>query len=138
MADQEAMDNQGIMQTMLKLQESASVQQVVGEAKTVGDKTIIPLAAVQSSYGFGWGGGPATAQGESEQASATGRAGGAGGGGRATARPVAVVEIGPEGTRVRPIIDTTRLALAGMLLTAWVTYWGMATGRATAKYMQKK
>lgn len=60
-----------------------------------------------------------------EHAEVMGVGGGGGGGGRA--RPIAYIEIGPEGTSVKPIMDEQKIALAGMLLGAWVIAWvGMA------------
>ena len=52
--------------------------------------------------------------------------GGGGGGGTSRSRPVAVIEIGPEGVHVRSVVDWTAIALAA------VTAWGamlLALGR---------
>jgi hypothetical protein len=83
-------------------------------------------------YGFGAGGGV-----ESEQAAA-GDAGdaaggggfgtGGGGGGMASGRPVAVIEIGPNGVRVEPIVDPTKMGLA-----FFTTFLGIATTIAKAR-----
>ncbi len=56
-----------------------------------------------------------------EHAEAAGIGGGGGGGGRA--RPIAYIEVGPEGTTVKPIMDEQKIALAGMLLGAWAITW---------------
>jgi hypothetical protein len=45
---------------------------------------------------------------------------------------VAVLEIGGSETKVRPIIDVTRLAVAGMLLVGWSVFWITYTARKTA------
>ena len=37
-----------------------------------------------------------------------------GGGGRTFSRPVAVVIVGPEGVRVEPVMDVTKVALAAL------------------------
>ena len=37
---------------------------------------------------------------------------GGGGGGFVASRPVAVVEVGPHGVRVEPIVDPTKIAIA--------------------------
>ncbi len=66
--------------------------------------TVITASEAISSGGFGLGGG---AQGQ----------GGGGGGGFSMARPVATIVIGPEGVKVRPVIDVTKLAIAA--ITAW-------------------
>lgn len=56
---------------------------------------------------------------------------GAGGvGGHLRVRPLAVLEIGPNGTRVRPIRDTTKLLLGMFALIGWNVYWITRTLRA--------
>ena len=100
------------------LNESASWKAAFGEPQTQGDTTIIPVAAV--SYGLGMGMGTSgTEEGEDEGDQG---AGGAGGGGGSTSRPVAIIEITPEKTVIRPIIDYGKLAVAGMLTAAWVVF----------------
>lgn len=83
----------------------AGVSMVFGEPHTVGSRTVIPVASV--AFGFGAGGGEkAPQEGEPPKGS-----GGGGGGGRAT--PVAVIEVSEDGTCVLPIVDVTRIRLAG-------------------------
>jgi uncharacterized spore protein YtfJ len=48
---------------------------------------------------------------------------GGGGGAGGWARPVAYIEIGPEGAHIQPIINEQRVALAGILLAAWSVGW---------------
>jgi uncharacterized spore protein YtfJ len=43
-----------------------------------------------------------------------GKGSGGGGGGRILSRPVAVVIASPEGIRVEPVLDITKIALAGL------------------------
>ena len=43
-----------------------------------------------------------------------GAGGGGGGGAGAMARPVAVIVVGPDGVRVKPVLDTTKLALTAL------------------------
>ena len=50
-------------------------------------------------------------------------ASGVGGGGGAKARPIAYIEIGPDGTRVQAIQDEEKIALAGILLGVWTIGW---------------
>jgi len=96
----------------------ADVKAAFGEPKTVGQKTIIPVARV--GYGLGLGFGEGERPGEEGEAEA-GAGGGGGGGGTAT--PVAVVEVTDETTRVIPIVDSTKIALAGMFCAAWNLFW---------------
>ena len=39
------------------------------------------------------------------------------------AHPLAVIEVTPEGTQVKPVVDEQKLALAGGLLGAWIVVW---------------
>lgn len=118
-----------ILKAMTTIQEVASVKQVFGEPKTVGDRTVIPVAAV--SYGFGFGYGRGTEGGNGDDTPGR-EGGGGGGGGQVRARPVAVLEITPERVRVEPIVDASRIALAGIALGAWSVFWLMATMRKVA------
>jgi uncharacterized spore protein YtfJ len=52
-----------------------------------------------------------------------GAAGGGGGGAGGRARPIAYIEVGPDGTKVEPIMDEQKIALAGILLGAWAIGW---------------
>ncbi len=67
----------------------------------MGDRTFITAVAVERAGGFGFGSG--------EGSGTEGDSGRGGGGGRAEGRPVAVVEIGPDGVVVRPVVDFTRI-----------------------------
>ena len=100
-----------------ELQANASVDAVFGQPVTVGDKVIIPIARV--TYGFGVGFGEAT--GPEDEESNGGAGGGEGGG--MSVRPLGVVEITPERTRVEPIVNEQAVTLAGMLLGAWSIFW---------------
>jgi hypothetical protein len=46
-------------------------------------------------------------------------------------RPVAVIAIGPDGVTVKPVVDVTKVALAG--LTAWATMLGLLRARRRAR-----
>ncbi len=123
------MIDEQILKAMTSIQEAASVKQAFGEPRTVGDRTIIPVAAI--SYGFGFGYGRGTERGNG--GTTPGReGGGGGGGGQVRARPVAVLEVTPERLRVEPIVDASRIALAGIALGAWSVFWVTATVRKVA------
>jgi len=79
---------------------------------TQGEYTVITAADVSVSLGAGYGGGGGNAQEEEEKETTQGFGGGGGGGGVATSRPVAAIEIGPEGVIVEPIVDVTKIVLA--------------------------
>ncbi len=84
---------------------SLSASDVFGEPVQAGDRVVITAAAVSRAGGFGFGGG-----GEEQDGFFAGGAG-AGGGGGSEGRPVAVIEITPDATTVRPVFDLTKIGL---------------------------
>ena len=104
-----------IQNTLDSLLESASVEAVYGEPIENGNVLVIPTAEVLSMVGFGLGTGYGSGPVSEEQGS-TGSGGGSGGGGggRVLSRPVAVVIASPEGVRVEPVFDVTKIALAAL------------------------
>ena len=88
---------------------------VYAEPVEVGNYTVITASELVVTVGAGYGGGcgsdPTRSTGENGEP-AVGSGGGGGGGGIATGRPVAAITIGPEGTKVDPIIDPTKIAIA--------------------------
>jgi uncharacterized spore protein YtfJ len=137
-----------------EVQERATVKTVFGEPYQIDGRTIIPIARV--AYGFGFGGGRAngsppdaaeaasgtarrepgrrTAKAAAGEPAADSGAGGGGGGAGISVRPVAVLEISGAETKFRPIVDVTRLVIAGMLLGAWSVFWITYTARKTAAW----
>ncbi len=85
---------------------AATGQGVVGAATTAGDRTAVPLIETMFAGGYGGGGG---SEGEKGDIGA-----GGGGGGFARSRTVAILELAPDGVRVRPVIDQTAVILAGL------------------------
>jgi uncharacterized spore protein YtfJ len=92
---------------------SVSADRVFAEPVRIGERVVIPAAAIEFSGGFGFGGDSFSN-------------GGGGGGGHQAGRPVAIIEAGPDGVRVRPVIDFTRVGLT--VVAAALTVW-----RATRK-----
>jgi len=83
---------------------------VFGPVIESGERKVLTAAAVERAGGFGFGGGGGTDGG-----------GGGGGGGTASGRPVAVIEVGPEGVKVTPVLDFTRLGIA--VVAALIAVW---------------
>jgi uncharacterized spore protein YtfJ len=115
---------QAVLDALADLREKANVNFVFGEPVTAGGRTVIPVARV--AYGFRMGVRYETGAGEgtageknAEEISGAGR----GSGGGVMARPLAVVEVTPDATRVKPIVDGQRVALAVVLLAGWVVFW---------------
>jgi uncharacterized spore protein YtfJ len=118
--DQETIENQAaavdaIENTLDSFLAAASVEAVYGEPIKQRDMTIIPAAEVVSAMGFGLGYG---AGGSDEEGG--GQGGGGGGGGRVFSRPVAVIIATPDGVRVEPVFDLTKVVMAGLTAGAFV------------------
>lgn len=116
---------QALLDAFADLRDRANVNAVFGEPVTTEGRTVIPVARVM--YGFGMGVGHATAAEKDAGEAAVdieegeeGAGSGGGGGGGVMAHPLAIVEVTPQGARVKPIVDEQRLALAGGLLAGWV------------------
>lgn len=93
---------------------TADVRVVYGEPIQHDDTVIIPTAEVLSGLGFGVGSGRGISAEQNPNTPSEGSGGGGGGGGRVLSRPVAVIVASPEGVRVEPVIDITKIALAGL------------------------
>jgi uncharacterized spore protein YtfJ len=110
--------------TITRLTEVAGPTAVFGAPVERGDTTVIPCCRVSVGLGFGGGGGagPARtgeAQGDTQADTQAGHAPtatgeGIGGGGGSQGRPVAAIVLTPGRVQIRPIVDVTRVAFAGM------------------------
>lgn len=116
----------GFTEKIEGLSRLVGIERVFGKPEQVNGKTILPVATVSWSGGMGFG--RAEDPGK-ETPSQERRAHGGGGGGKVKVRPVALVEITAAETRIVPIIDRTRIILAGMLLVAWNVFWAAYTVR---------
>lgn len=97
-----------VKETIEQLIETAHVDHVYGKPIKQGEVAIIPCAEVLTAVGFGIGSGSGTsAEGE-------GFGGGGGGAGRTLSRPVAVIIASPDGVRVEPVFDPTKIMLAAL------------------------
>jgi hypothetical protein len=92
----------GAEQVSRALERAASGEGAVGPATILGDQAVIPLLETFASGGFGGGAGGGV-EGDG--------GGGGGGGGVGRSRTIAVAVVGPEGVKVRPVVDVTGLAL---------------------------
>ena len=107
-----------VQNTLAQFLDTANVNRVYGAPIRRGDVTIIPTAEVLVVLGFGAGAGSGTSpeqEGDGTGVSGgSGGGGGGGGGGRTLSRPAAVIIISPDGVRVEPVVDTTKVALAAI------------------------
>ena len=116
-------DQKQAFELMDRLFETASPASVYSEPIEAGEYKVITASEVSVGLGYGFGGGggfgdiPSEGQdGNAEEAGDAGKGGGigagGGGGGGSLGRPVAAIEIGPQGVRVEPIVDPTKIAIA--------------------------
>jgi len=116
---------QTLLDSLADMREKANVNACFGEPVVAEGRTIIPVAEVVYGFGMGAGHGPLAGEEapEEEAPEEAGVAGGGGGGGGVRARPLAVIEVTPEGTWVESILDEQKVALAGVLLVGWAVFW---------------
>jgi uncharacterized spore protein YtfJ len=85
---------------------------VFSQPVTVGDHTIINASEYSATLGMGYGGGGGAGPNPEEpEQQANGIGGGGGGGGATMSRPVAAIIVSPDGVRVEPIVDVTKIAV---------------------------
>ena len=103
--------------------------------------TIIPVARVSFGYGMGFGGGSGGKQepgsGFDAMPAEGGEGGGGGGGGGGSSTPVAIIDMSQGEVKVTAIQDSTRIALSGIFLTAWASFWLFLTIRTVARELGK-
>jgi uncharacterized spore protein YtfJ len=117
-----------IQRTMDQFLDAAKVEAVYGQPLQQGDRVIIPSAEVVSVMGFGLGSGVNTDQDQVEKNEGVG----GGGGGRVFSRPVAVIIASPEGVRIEPVVDLTKVILAAL------TTFGFMAGLIAQMYKPTK
>lgn len=112
----------GLLNHLKQLSERVGVRAVFGEPLQLHGRTFVPVAKV--TYGFGFGGSQRQRhEHEADREEERDHQEGGGGGGGLVARPVALVEIRDDRTRVLPVWDANRLVLAGLLLLGWTVFW---------------
>ncbi len=95
-----------------------------------GDVTLIPVARVAYGFGYGYGSGKSLEATEESAQPEKAEGSGAGGGGGGMARPMGFIRVDANGVRYEPMVDSTRIALAGILMIMWSVYWITKTVRA--------
>jgi uncharacterized spore protein YtfJ len=100
--------------TLRKFLGTAGVDNVYADPIQHGEVMIIPTAEVVAVAGFGYGHGFGTGESAQEGTEGVGGGEGGGGGGKTFSRPVAVVIADPDGVRVEPVRDTTKVVLAAV------------------------
>jgi uncharacterized spore protein YtfJ len=103
-------------QAIEDLFETSGVDKVFGKPIKHGEVIVIPAAEVITGAGFGAGSGFGPRDSESTKGSGSG----SGGGGRSFSRPVAVILATPEGVRVEPVIDPTKILLGALTASGFI------------------
>jgi uncharacterized spore protein YtfJ len=98
----------GAEQVSRALERAASGEGAVGPTTTLGDQAVIPLLETYATGGFGGGAGAGV---DADSGGSGGGGGGGGGGGVGRSRTIAVAIVGPDGVKIRPVVDVTGLAL---------------------------
>ena len=120
--------------------EKISADSVFGTAIQHGDTVVIPVAQARFGFGYGGGGGksrkPEASGSEEDAGVAEGNGGGGGAGG--AMNPLGYIHISPTEVKFEPVVDATRIPLAGILMAAWAVFWTMATIRSVAKIFRRR
>jgi len=111
---------------MTRLFDITKPEAIYSQPVTKGEYTVITASELTAGLGVGYGGGGGSGNNPEGNESGVGYGGGGGGGGGTLARPVAAIIIGPDGVRVEPVVDVTKIAIA--LFTAFGAMW-MALSR---------
>lgn len=116
---QELLDETGghIRNVLEGLVGPASPSAVFSDPHIVGDDLVFTAASWERGGGFGFGAG----RGDDPKGG-QGTGGGGGGGAGSQGRPVAVIQVGPEGIDVRPVIDFTKIGVT--ILLSGIGAWG--------------
>lgn len=136
--------------------ESTTIDELVHRVSNVGEEvgasvcfgapverdghTLIPVARVQFGFGMGFGRGTGAKRGPAENGATSDEGGegeGGGGGGGGSSTPVAVIDVTSDKVAIEPITDATRIALSGMFLAGWITFWFLWTVRTIARQRSK-
>lgn len=105
-----------------KMVDGLGAGSVFGEPIREGSVTVVPVAEVRFAFGYGYGSGRGRGE-EAEGGSSTdeGSGCGSGAGGRASAK--GYIRISGDEVTFEPVLDVTRLALAGIAFAAWSVFW---------------
>lgn len=110
--------------------ERMRVTTVFGEPIHEGNVTVIPVAEMRINFGYGFGSGEAP-DGSDAQTAARGSGGGLGA--RGVAQPRGYLRISADSVRFEPIMNQGRIALATLVLAAWVVFWVSKTIRESQR-----
>jgi uncharacterized spore protein YtfJ len=108
-----------LFDTVEKVKDTASWRTAFGEPQLIDEKVIIPVARVGYGFGLGFGSDAIPDQPETE-ASLEDDASGAGG--AAWSRPMGAIIVTPEDVYFEETVESGKIALAGIALTAFIVF----------------
>jgi uncharacterized spore protein YtfJ len=100
--------NEQTIQLIGRLTEIAQPGVIFSAPLKVDDRVIFTASELMMGLGAGFAAGGGT---DPEHPGASGSGGGGGGGGYSFGRPVAVVSVGPQGVKVEPVVDVTKIVI---------------------------
>jgi len=115
-----AFDFNRFMDEFADTRKQAAVDAVFGTPIESEGRIVVPIAS--TLYGFGLGLG--VSESPAQTADGGSSTGGGGGGGYLT-RPMAMAVIERDGVKIQPVVNQERIALGGMLMVAWLGFWGV-------------
>jgi len=124
------MDEKKAVQPIEEMLERLNVAAVFGAPVKEGGVTLIPVARVAYGFGYGYGAGVSHEPAAESTPVETAEGSGAGGGGGGVARPLGFIRIDANGARYEPMVDPTRVPLAGILMIMWAVFWVAKTIQA--------
>jgi uncharacterized spore protein YtfJ len=133
MTSQFAATSEEMVRRITTIQDEVGANACFGTPVERDGKVVIPVARISFGYGMGFGGGSGTDADEFGDSKGGGEGGGGGGGGGGSSTPVAVIEMTRDQVSIRPIEDTTRISISGMMLVAWAVFWIGLTIRTLAR-----
>jgi len=96
------------------IHERGRAETVFGEPKTIGARTVIPVAKVSVKFGFGLGQGKQAGSAAKEEGQQEGVGGG--GGGVMSVEPVALIEMKDDRIALHPVVDWGKvIKIAGLV-----------------------
>jgi uncharacterized spore protein YtfJ len=115
-----------------KMVDGLGVGAVFGEPIREGNVTVVPVAEVRFGFGYGYGSGRDRGEeADGGPSKGEGSGGGSGAAGRASAK--GYIRISADEVRFEPVLDVTRISLAGIAFAAWSVFWVGRTMRAVSK-----
>jgi uncharacterized spore protein YtfJ len=115
-----------------RMVDGLGVDAVFGEPIREGNVSVVPVAEVRFGFGYGYGSGQDLGKEDGGgRSTGEGSGGGSGAAGRASSK--GYIRISGDEVRFEPVVDVTRLALAGIAFVAWSVFWISRAMRADGK-----